>query len=116
MQRADHAQAERAFPVHDFGYLAFALQVGEQISRPQPGLLQPEANRFDGIGSRDGEMGFLVIFHEERPQIEFSIVGRRLLHQALNVGEGRFVVVFGLENFGFHGGECVQMVVASILS
>ena len=60
MERADHAQAQRTFPVHDFGNLALALEVREQVRRLQAGLIQTKANGLDRIGRGDREVGFLV--------------------------------------------------------
>lgn len=60
------------------------------------------ADRLDGIGGGDGEVGFFVIFREQRPEIEFGLTGLRLVHQALDVGEGGLVVALSFEDFGFH--------------
>lgn len=116
MQRTNHGQTKRTLPVHDFGNLALALEEGKQGGGLQTRLIQAEANGFDGIGRGDGEMGFLVAFHEQRPKLEFGGIGRGLVHQALDVGEGRFVFAISFEDFGFHDGEWAQAVVASILA
>lgn len=71
--------------------------------RFQAGLIQSKAARPDRIGRRDGKIGFLAVFHQPRPEFEFGLVGRRPVHQAfdVDVGESRFVVTLGFEDFGF---------------
>lgn len=62
-----------------------------------------EPDGCDGGGRGDGERKFFVVFHEQRPQFEFSVIGRGLVHQAPDIGETRVVITLGFEDFGFHG-------------
>lgn len=114
MQGADHAQAERALPIHDLGNLALALEVRLQIGGLEFFLLHAEADGIDGIGSRDGEVLLLVFLDEQGPEFQLGLVGIGPVHQPFDVGQGGPMVAGGFEDFGFHRKS--QIFVASILS
>ena len=62
-----------------------------------------EPDGCDGGGRGDGERKFFVVFHEQQPPFEFSLIGRGLKQRALDVGETRLVITLGFKDFGFYG-------------
>jgi mRNA interferase YafQ len=64
-----------------------------------------EANRLHGVGHGNGEMGFLIFFDEERPQLQFRGLRRTLfgVHQALDLRKRGRMLGGGFDDFGLHG-------------
>ena len=102
MESADHGETERALAVHHLGNLAFALQVRLQIDGLKTGLIHAKADRFDWVGSGDGELGFLVFLDWQGPQPQFAFVGRRFNHHGFDVRERGLMLAGGFDHFGFH--------------
>ena len=104
VKRSDHAEAEWAFVIEDFGDAVFPGEVFCEVFLSQSLLLHAEADGFDGVWKIDGMMLLLVALDQQRPEFEFLFLfGTGIgIHKRLHLGQGGTVFDFGFKNFWFH--------------
>jgi len=104
MQRADHAEAERAFVVEDFGNTIFSREVFFEVFLPEPLLLHAKADGLDGVWKADRVVLLLVTLDQQGPEFQLLLLfGSGLcIHERIDLCQGGAVFSFGFQDFGLH--------------
>lgn len=104
-EAADHGQAQRALAVEHFRNPAAAADEGFQRLAIQAERLHAVADRLNRVRFLNGVVLFLPRLYERGKHVEviaFRGVWLRV-HQAVDGGQRRLVVVFGSDRFNVHG-------------